>query len=127
MEDVKTAVRIVLSKYATFSGRASRPEFWWFALALFLASIVLGLVDAIIFGFEEDDPQILTGLLGLALFLPSIAVGVRRMHDIGRTGWWLLIGFIPIVGFFVLIYFYIQPSDTEANAYGSPEPFPASG
>ena len=118
---------MVLSKYVTFSGRASRPEFWWWVLAVFLASIVVGLVDAIIFGIEEDDPQVLTGLFGLALLLPNIAVGVRRMHDIGRTGWWLLIAFVPIVGFFVLIYFYIQPSDTEANTYGAPEPFPASG
>ena len=124
MEKIKTAVNIVLSKYATFSGRASRPEFWWWVLAVFITILIAGAVDAILFGSGPEDGQPISALLSLALLLPNIAVGARRLHDIGKSGWWLLIAFIPVVGFFVLLYFYVQPSELNANAYGAPEPFP---
>ena len=125
MENIKTAVNTVLSKYATFTGRASRSEFWWWILAVFLTLIVVGIVDAVLFGTGPEAGQPISALVSLGLLLPNIAVGARRMHDIGKSGWWLLIGLIPVIGFFVLLYFYVQPSDPETNQYGAPEPFRA--
>lgn len=126
MEKISLAVRTVLSKYATFSGRASRAEFWWWILAVFLISIVTQIIDAAIvgpmLGFEGGDAsagQLLSLLLSLAVLLPALAVAVRRLHDIGRSGWWILLGLIPIIGFLVLIWFYTRPSD-EKNGWGPP-------
>lgn len=107
------AVRTVLSKYATFTGRAARPEFWWFALFSFIVHLVASFIDQLIFGH-----QILDGLTSLALLLPSLAVGVRRLHDTGKSGWWLLLLLIPIIGWLVLIYFYIQPGEPGDNQFG---------
>ena len=98
-------------KYADFSGRASRSEYWWFVLAQIIASIVLQILATYIFG--------LIGLLGLALIVPSLAVGARRLHDIGKSGWFLLLALVPIANF-VLLYFLVQPSQPESNAYGAP-------
>lgn len=124
MEKIKTAVNIVLSKYATFSGRASRPEFWWWVLAVFLANLAASALDTLIFGAGPDNSQPIGALLNLALFVPNIAVAARRLHDIGKSGWWLLLAFIPVLGLLVLIFFYVQPTQPEPNAYGAPEPFP---
>ncbi len=127
MEKMILAVRTALSKYATFTGRASRPEFWWWVLAVFLILIVTQIIDgaiiAPILGFSAFQPeggQPLSVLVSLGLILPNIAVGVRRLHDTGRSGWWILIGLIPVIGTLVLIYFYVQPSEEGANDYGSP-------
>lgn len=133
MDKPVAAARSVLSKYATFSGRTSRAEFWWWVLAVFVATLIAGLIDSLIFApmiyghvppGEEGQP--ISFLLSLALLLPSIAVGARRLHDIGRSGWWLLLGLIPVIGFLVLIYFYVQPGDEAPNQYGAPAPFPAA-
>lgn len=86
------ATKRVLSKYAVFRGRATRSEYWWFVLATVLAGIVVGLVFGL---FGQDVSDAATGLLQLALLLPSLAVSVRRLHDIGRSGWWILIGVVP--------------------------------
>ncbi len=98
------AISTCLSKYVTFSGRASRPEFWWFFLFQILISIA-----ASWFG------DVVSSLVGLALLLPAIAVGTRRLHDIGRSGWWQLIS-LTVIGLFVLIYWWVQRSD-GANEY----------
>ena len=109
----------VLKKYAVFSGRARRKEYWFFALfnaiivfALTVIDISAGLYDA----FAEIG--LLSGLYSLAVLLPSIAVSVRRLHDIGRTGWWLLIVFIPLVGIIVLLVFAVLDSMPGDNRYG---------
>lgn len=112
--DFQTAVRTCFNKYATFNGRAHRPELWWFVLFNLLASAVLAVVDSIL-GFEFFN-----SIYSLAVLLPSLAVGARRLHDIGRSGWWLLLGLIPVIGFLVLIYWYIQPGDPAANEFGPP-------
>lgn len=122
MENIKTAFNIVISKYVTFSGRASRPEFWWWVLAVFLLTLAASAIDSILF----DDSQPVAALLNLGLFLPNIAVAARRLHDIGKSGWWLLLALIPIIGFLVLLYFYVQPSEPGPNDYGPPEPFPSN-
>ncbi|MBR0557138.1 DUF805 domain-containing protein [Ciceribacter sp. L1K23] len=114
--DFQTAVRTVLSKYATFNGRASRPEFWWFVLFVFLVNIVTSIIDSVIFG-----TPLLNSIAALGLLLPQLAVGARRLHDTDRSGWWLLIAFIPLIGWIVLIYFNIQPSQQGDNRFG-PQP-----
>ncbi len=118
--NMSEAVRTCLSKYATFSGRAGRPEFWWWVLAVILVSIVANIIDAIVFGVGPEGQSIgvLSGLLGLALILPQLAVAARRLHDTDRSAWWLLIGLIPVVGFLVLLWFYIQKGTPGTNRFG---------
>jgi uncharacterized membrane protein YhaH (DUF805 family) len=114
------AVRSVFSKYVTFSGRARRSEFWWFALFAGIVYIVAGIIDSAI------GNQVLGYLVGLALLLPSLAVTVRRLHDTGRSGWWILIGLIPLIGAIVLLVFEVQDSQPGTNSYGpSPKPLGA--
>lgn len=116
------AVRTCLSKYVTFSGRASRSEFWWFMLFIFLANIVLGVVDRTLFGrtVEGDVVSILGGLFSLAIFLPSLAAGVRRLHDVDKSGWWYLLILIPLLGALILIvFFFIQRGTAGPNRFGA--------
>mgnify|MGYP001195497684 CR=1 FL=1 len=104
------AVRTCLSKYFTFSGRAARSEFWFWTLFFVIGSIVLIFVDA---SFA------LYGIFVLLTFLPSLAVTVRRLHDINSSGWWLLISLVPYIGGLILLYWLLQKSDDGANYYGS--------
>lgn len=110
------AVQTVLSKYATFTGRASRPEFWWFMLFVFIVNIITGVLDGVLF-----NAQVLNTIAMLALLLPQLAVGARRLHDIDRSGWWLLLAIVPVIGWIVLIYFNVQPSQPGDNRFG-PQP-----
>ena len=109
----------VLKKYAEFGGRAQKAEYWYFLLFTILVSIVLGIIDRITGSFM---PKVGMGLLGalysLAVFIPSLAVSIRRLHDTGRSGWWLFIGLIPLVGAIVLIIFMVQDSNPGENQYG---------
>lgn len=108
-----------LKKYATFSGRAQRAEYWYFFLFYILIFIGLSIIDGITGSFSgETGMGFLGGLMSLALLVPSIAVGVRRLHDTGRSGWWLLIAFIPLIGAIVLVVFTVQDSEAGTNAYG---------
>ena len=120
-----TAVKTVLGKYATFEGRAARPEYWWWILAMVILFTILGVVDgafiAPLMGFEpfqKEAGQPLSLLVSLGLLLPNLALAVRRLHDTDRSGWWLLIGLIPIVGSLVLLVFYILPGTQEPNRFG---------
>ena len=108
----------VLKKYADFSGRARRKEFWMFALINFIIAIILGVVDSMI------GMPVLGLTYALGVLLPSIAVGARRFHDIGKSGWWLLIGLIPFIGVLVLIIFFVLDSNPGDNKYG---PNPKAG
>jgi uncharacterized membrane protein YhaH (DUF805 family) len=92
------AVRNVLSNYATFSGRAPRSEFWWWVLAVLIAVLVAGLLDSLLFGGSDGGFQPLSTVLGLGVILPNLAVAVRRLHDTHRTGWWFMIGLVPVIG-----------------------------
>jgi uncharacterized membrane protein YhaH (DUF805 family) len=109
------AVSTVFSKYAVFGGRAGRSEFWWFVLFNLIASLILGVVDHVIFGRE-----VLGAIYALGVILPALAVSVRRLHDIDRSGWWLLIGLVPVVGTLVLLFWYIKEATPGANRYGAP-------
>ncbi|MFN3231727.1 MAG: DUF805 domain-containing protein [Alphaproteobacteria bacterium] len=116
--DFQTAVRTCLNKYVDFNGRARRSEFWYFVLFYFILYMVAVLLGGIL---GETIGGILTFLVPLALFLPYLAAGVRRLHDTDRTGWWVLIGLIPIVGLIVMIVFCVQPGTAGQNQYG-PDP-----
>jgi uncharacterized membrane protein YhaH (DUF805 family) len=113
------AIRTCLQrKYADFHGRARRSEYWFFALFTFIVGAVGGILDAILgirSGTYGTGP--IQGILQLALLVPTLAVGVRRLHDTGRSGWWLLIGLIPIVGWIILLVFFVQDSQ-PANQHG---------
>ena len=108
------AVKSGFDHYTTFDGRASRPAFWWWFLFGILVAIGANIVDAVI------GSQILSIVASLGLLLPNLSVGIRRLHDTDRSGWWILIGLIPIIGFIVLIVFYVQQSDPGDNSYGPP-------
>lgn len=125
------AVKSCLSKYVTFSGRASRSEYWFFYLATLIAMIVAGIIDrALGIDFKMANP--VTGLeqsvgygwlyviVGLGLALPSLAVGIRRLHDGNRSGWWWLIA-LTIIGVVVLLVWFVQKGTTGDNRYG-PDP-----
>jgi len=106
------AIRDGLSKYVTFSGRASRAAYWWFALFVFIVVLVAYLLDIAL-----GTKGIIYALSALALLLPNLAVTVRRLHDAGHSGWWLLIGLIPLIGGIVLLVFSLQGSDPP-NEWG---------
>ncbi|MCV2867187.1 DUF805 domain-containing protein [Defluviimonas sp. WL0002] len=116
--DFWTAVKTCFNKYATFRGRATRPEYWWFVLFLFIANIVLSVLDFALFGMHAQSMQPISTIFSLVTILPSLAAAVRRLHDTGRSGWWLLLIFIPILGFLVLIWFLAQPSEEGENDFG---------
>lgn len=114
-----TAVRTCFNKYADFSGRARRSEYWWFALFAFGAGIVANTLDRILgTGFNDDTSGLITTVLQLALLLPSLAVGARRLHDTGRSGWLLLLAVIPILGWIILIVWFATDSKPGDNKHG---------
>ncbi|PWJ34178.1 DUF805 domain-containing protein [Sediminitomix flava] len=110
----------VLRNYTGFDGRASRKEFWMFVLFNFLIGFVAALIDNL-FGIAnaETGAGPIYGIYSLGVLLPSIAVSVRRLHDIGKNGWYLLIMFIPLIGSLVLLYWWIKKGDLGANEYGA--------
>lgn len=116
----------VLKKYAVFSGRASRTEFWYFVLFNIIVSVVLGVVDGILGTRSDGGSGLLSGLYSLAVLVPSLAVGIRRLHDTNRSGWWTLISLIPLIGAIVLIVFFVGDSTPGDNQYGpNPKGAPA--
>ena len=113
--------------YVNFSGRAIRSEFWYWTLFVFVLVGVLGIIDQRLNpGVSMGAFSILNALVSLALFLPGLAVSIRRLHDIDRTGWWVLLSFIPLIGILVLIYWACQPGTSGPNRFG-PDPMPALG
>ena len=111
---------MALKNYVGFSGRSRRSEYWYFTLFYLVIAIVLSVLDGILFGGSVDGngTPVLSGLFMLAMLLPSIAVGIRRLHDTDRSGWWLLMGLVPLVGFIVLIVFFVQDSKPGDNRFG---------
>ena len=103
---------LVLKKYAVFSGRARRKEIWYFILFDFIFAFLLGLIDSLI------GIYVLSSLYSLAVLLPSLGVSIRRLHDTGRTGWWIFIGLIPLIGAIILLIFFVTDSQPGTNQYG---------
>lgn len=114
----------VLKQYAVFSGRARRTEYWMFVLCNIIVMLLLGMVDKLIGG----DNELISSIYSLAVLLPSLAVAARRLHDTDRSGWWLLIGLIPIIGTLVLIYFMVCNGQQGPNRFGDdPKAGPSQG
>ncbi|MCU0906789.1 MAG: DUF805 domain-containing protein [Rhodobacteraceae bacterium] len=115
------AIRSGLSNYVTFSGRARRSEYWWFYLFTVLVNFAGGVLDATTGG---------AGLINLAvflgLFLPTIAMSVRRLHDMDRSGWWLLIIVVPLIGILLLLYWFVTRGTQGPNRFG-PDPLGGGG
>jgi uncharacterized membrane protein YhaH (DUF805 family) len=109
------AVRSGFDHYVKFDGRASRPAFWWWFLFGILVGIGANIIDLIL-----GTWGVVNGLAGLALLLPNLSVAIRRLHDTDHSGWWVLIGLIPIIGWIVLLIFYLRDSDPGENKYGPP-------
>lgn len=110
---------IVLRKYADFSGRAQRAEYWFFVLFYILFIIALTIVDGAVgllnYGYGIG---VLSGVFALAMLIPSLSVTVRRLHDTSRSGWWILISLIPLIGGIVLLVFTCLDSTPGTNTYG---------
>lgn len=102
------AIKLCFAKYADFNGRAKRPEYWWFALFIFLVSAALGMVS-----------EMLSGVFGLATIVPSLAAGARRLHDTSRSGWWQLLWLVPVIGWIVVIVFLVQEGESASNDFGA--------
>ena len=128
-----------LKKYAVFNGRAEKKEFWYFSLFVVIFSIVLAVIDAFIPGFDTffeialpeqlnatygstySTPSgmgLLSGIYALAMAIPSLSIAVRRLHDTDRTGWWLLLILLPLIGIIVLMVFWAKDSTPGENRYG---------
>ena len=111
---------IVLKKYADFSGRASRSEYWYFVLFYLLIAIGLTVIDDVTGTLDaKSGVGLLSGIFGLAMIVPSISVNVRRLHDINRSGWWLLLIFAVIIGWIVLLVFGMMDSQPGDNRFGT--------
>ena len=111
---IKWFLICVRDKYTAFNGRARRKEYWMFALVYFILGCIFGLIEGLL-----GIPSFLTGILVLALMVPGIAVGIRRLHDIGKSGWWLLIVLIPLVGALWFLFLMIKDGQPEVNQWGS--------
>jgi len=108
-DGVQTAL---ISKYVDFSGRARRSEYWWFALFNFLAGLIASVIDLAL------DTRIVEYVVTLGLFLPSLSVAARRLHDVGRTAWWLLLMLVPFLGWIALLIFWVMDSEPGDNRFG---------
>ncbi|MBN2740788.1 MAG: DUF805 domain-containing protein [Rhodobacteraceae bacterium] len=128
-DSVRTCIK---QKYATFAGRAPRAEFWWFTLFYMLVQIATNILDTLFFGTGKvssgpgfwaynSNGGPLSIIAALALLVPALAVTVRRLHDNGKSGWWVLLSLIPLIGGLVLLFFFVQRSQPGDNGYG-PDP-----
>lgn len=110
---------LALRKYATFEGRSRRSEYWYYVLFYLLIVFVLSMLDAL---FDTDSEVqgigLLSGVFSLVMLVPTLAVTCRRLHDTGRSGWWQLIAFVPVIGTIVLIVFLARDSEQAVNEHG---------
>jgi len=124
MELKEAFLKVVRDNYANFEGRARRKEYWMYVLSVFVLYIGLGIVGGILSIISDTLAMLVYGvisLLGLALFIPSLAVTVRRLHDTNKSGWFILVSLIPFVGGLYLLYLEILEGDKGPNQYG-PDP-----
>ncbi len=106
-------IHVVKDNFCSFKGRASRYEFWWFYLISIIVACLCSIGDAII-----GWPGIIGGIWSLIVFLPQLGLDVRRLHDINRSGWWLLVACVPVIGWILLLVWALQKGDEGANDYG---------
>ena len=117
--DFQTSIKTCFKKYAGFSGRASRSEFWWFELFLWIAMIVAAIIDTMMLGYSFEDYGPIYIIYCVVTFLPAIAVGARRLHDINRSGWWQLL-YITLIGIILLIIWWATVGENKKNNHGNP-------
>ena len=117
--DFATSIKTCFSKYAVFKGRASRSELWWFALFLFIAGIVTFIVDVMILGYSPESYGPVSIIFSIITFLPGLAVGARRLHDINKSGWWQLL-ILTIIGIILLIIWFATVGKNKKNPHGKP-------
>mgnify|MGYP001280189858 FL=1 len=116
--DFTQSIKTCFSKYAVFSGRASRSEFWWFALFGLIGGIVTVVIDVMILGYSAEDNGPVNIIFTVITFLPYLAVGARRLHDINRSGWWQLIT-LTVIGIILLIIWWATVGKKNKNIHGS--------
>ena len=108
-----------LKKYATFRGRSRRKEYWYFTLFNMIVMLLLMAIDGMMGSFSSKAGiGFLSTIYSLAVIIPGIAVSIRRLHDTSRSGWWLVISFVPIIGGIVLLVFMVQDSKPGENEFG---------
>lgn len=114
--NIKQSITSVLSKYVDFSGRACRSEFWYWQLSVVVVSLVLTMVDNAVFPQMVWSP--LSNLFSLAVFLPALSVTSRRLHDTDRSAWWMLLWFVPVIGWIIVIIWTILEGTKGSNRFG---------
>ncbi len=109
------AIKSGFSNYVNFSGRAIRSEYWFWTLFVIVGLVIAALIDYTIFGTPE---ALFYGVFGLAVFLPGLAVTIRRLHDVDRTGWWIFLNLVPLIGSIVLIVWFCTAGTPGPNRFG---------
>tara|TARA_X000000368_G_C22835814_1_gene625395 strand:+ start:189 stop:560 length:372 start_codon:yes stop_codon:yes gene_type:complete len=117
--DFQTSIKTCFNKYAVFSGRASRSEFWFFVLFGFLGGIITAIIDVMILGFPAEENGPINLIFSIALIIPSISVTARRLHDINKSGWWQLL-WLTIIGGILLIIWNATEGESKKNKFGPP-------
>ena len=120
--DFQTSIKTCFNKFAVFSGRASRSEFWFFVLFGFLGGIIAIIIDVMILGYPYEENGPINLIFSVAIIIPSIAVAARRLHDINKSGWWQLL-WITIIGGILLIIWHATEGENKKNKFGSPIKF----
>ena len=120
--DFQTSIKTCFNKFAVFSGRASRSEFWFFVLFGFLGGIISSIIDVMILGYPFEEVGPINLIFTIALMIPSISVAARRLHDINKSGWWQLL-WITIIGGILLIIWYATDGERKKNRFGPPVKF----
>ena len=118
MSFTDAVTNVLINNYVGFKGRASRSEYWWFFLFSTIVAIITTMIDVAVFGVIFEYGPVYT-LAAIALFLPNFCVAVRRLHDLGISGWWLLIALIPLLGGLLLLYWAVSEGEDVANDYGT--------
>ncbi|QMU59507.1 MAG: DUF805 domain-containing protein [Boseongicola sp.] len=119
------AVRVCFQKYLTVEGRARRAEYWWFVLFGMIANFLASLVDSLGMGLGSNI-GIAGAIVSLALLIPSITVGGRRLHDRDMSAWWMLLILVPLIGFIVLLVLFVMRGTDGPNRFG-PDPLNGGG
>ena len=117
--DLQTSIKTCFNKYADFSGRALRSEFWFFCLFTFLGGIITVIIDVMILGYSVESNGPINLIFSVGVLLPSFAVTTRRLHDINRSGWWQLL-YITIIGIVLVVIWCATEGENKKNKYGSP-------
>lgn len=119
--NLSESLRTVLKeKYADFNGRASRSEYWWFYLVLAIYAMLVGVIASMLGIGGKDGPDVAMGIAMLPFLIPSFAAGARRLHDTGLSGWWQLLGVVPLIGYIATVVLLARAGEPGTNRFGEP-------